>query len=129
MTQQESNVIDGHIDEIVKAKWLAMGLSQSDLAEVLGQIQNDDKASNGTSAGRLMQIAEALNVPVTFFHRQPGTTGQEERDLSSIAPLDSLQSLLALRLLQAFHELTDQGAREVLVQLAEQIVKRQVNHR
>ena len=27
---------DGQIDQLVKAKWLAIGLSQYDLAEVLG---------------------------------------------------------------------------------------------
>jgi hypothetical protein len=34
-----------------------------------------------------------------------------------------------LRLLRAFHELTDQGTKEVLVHLAEQIVKRQTDRR
>jgi hypothetical protein len=29
-------ISDGHIDRLVKAQWLAVGLSQSDLAEVLG---------------------------------------------------------------------------------------------
>lgn len=27
---------DGQIDQLVKARWLAIGLSQNDLAEVLG---------------------------------------------------------------------------------------------
>ena len=27
---------DGQIDQLVKARWLALGLSQNDLAEVLG---------------------------------------------------------------------------------------------
>jgi ribosome-binding protein aMBF1 (putative translation factor) len=28
--------IDGPLDQLVKARWLAIGLSQTDLAEVLG---------------------------------------------------------------------------------------------
>jgi hypothetical protein len=131
MTQEESDAVDGHIDQIVKARWLAMGLSQTDLAEVLGlasaQMQKDDKGPNG--AGRHLQLADALQVRVDFFRRPAGETGQEDPDLSSIEPFGSLQTLLALRLLRAFHELTDQAAKEMLVQLAEQIVKRQTDGR
>jgi hypothetical protein len=130
MTPEESNAIDGHIDQIVKARWLAMGLSQTDLAEVLGltcaQMQKDDKGPNG--ADHHLQLADALNVPVDFFRRAAGET-REDPDLSSIEPFGSLQTLLALRLLRAFHELTDQAAKQMLVQLAEQIVKRQTDRR
>ena len=35
---------DGQIDQLVKARWLAIGLSQNDLAEVLGAAP---KISNG----------------------------------------------------------------------------------
>jgi hypothetical protein len=31
-----SNSTEGPIDQLVKARWLALGLSQNDLAEVLG---------------------------------------------------------------------------------------------
>ena len=31
-----SKSTDGQIDQLVKARWLALGLSQDDLAEVLG---------------------------------------------------------------------------------------------
>ncbi len=31
-----SKSTDGQIDQLVKARWLALGLSQNDLAEVLG---------------------------------------------------------------------------------------------
>jgi hypothetical protein len=117
MTHKQSNAIEGHIDQIINARWFAMGLSQTDLAEVLGLAfrEPDDTATNG--AGRAAQIAHALDVATT----------REERELSS--PSNALQSLLALRLLRAFHALTDQAAKEVVVQLAEQMVKRQINRR
>jgi transcriptional regulator with XRE-family HTH domain len=130
MTPEESNAIDGQIDQIVKARWLAMGLSQTDLAEVLGltctQMQKDEKGPNGANH---LQLADALNVPVDFFRRPAGAISQQEPDLASLEPFGSLQTLLALRLLRAFHELTDQAAKEMLVQLAEQIVKRQADRR
>ena len=122
MTDQRGDGIDGPIDQLVKARSLAIGLSQTDLAEALGldQTQKGGKATNST--GRLMLVAEALNVPVRSSSRRSSETGPDPS-------ISSLQSLLALRLLRAFHELTDQGTKEVLVHLAEQIVKRQTDRR
>ena len=123
---------DGHIDQLVKARWLAIGLSQTDLAEVLDatfQQTADGNGSNCVDTDRLMQIAEALEIPADFFYGQTVKTGQEAPDLSSAQCASSLQSVLALRLMRAFQDLTDQRTREVLVQLAEQIVKRQIHRR
>ena len=127
MTQTEENAIDGQIDQIIKARWLAIGLSETDLAEVLGLASqpDDDNAANETGAGRLVQIAEALDVPVDVLFHRPG----KSQPNGSLSPFTPLQSLLALRLLRAFHALTDQGTKEVVVQLAEQIVKRQTGRR
>ncbi len=122
---------DGHIDQLVKAGWLLIGLSQTDLAEVLGatfqQTAKDGNGSNGVDAGRLMQVAEALDIPVDLFRNHAIEGEREAPDLSSAQRLSSLQSVLALRLLRAFLDLTDLRTKEVLVQLAEQIVKRQAS--
>jgi transcriptional regulator with XRE-family HTH domain len=118
---------DGHIDQLVKARWLAIGLSQTDLAEVLDatfQQTADGNGSNGVDTDRLMQVAEALEIPADFFY---GKTIRTEQEASSAQCAGSLQSVLALRLMRAFQDLTDQRTKEVLVQLAEQIVKRQIH--
>jgi transcriptional regulator with XRE-family HTH domain len=120
---------DGQIDQLVKAGWLAIGLSQTDLAEVLDaafqQPPEHGNGSNGVDRARLMQIAEALDIPFDFRQRQPATPEQPDRDLAPAPGLDSLQSFLGLRLLQAFCELRDHRTKRMLVHLAEQIVKRQ----
>jgi hypothetical protein len=120
---------DGRIDQLVKARWLAIGLSPTDLAEVLDatfQQTADDNGSNGVDMDRLMQIAEALEIPADFFC---GKTIRTEQEASSAQCAGSLQSVLALRLMRAFQDLTDLRTKEVLVQLAEQIVKRQIHRR
>ena len=103
----------GNIEQFVKARWLAMGVSQSDLAEILdAAFQQNGKDGGGpgvVDAGRLRQVAEALDTPITG------------------AAAGSLQSLLELRLLLAFVELRDDRTKRMLVHLAEQIVKRQGN--
>jgi hypothetical protein len=121
MSQEDSNVVDLHIDRIVKARWLALGLSPADLAEALGPDgPKDDKTANG--GGSPLRLAGTLDVRAASLHF-PARSG--EPDLSSIEGLGSVETMLALRLLRAFHGLNDQATREVLVQLAEQIVKRQ----
>ena len=120
---------DGPIDQLVKARWLAIGLSQTDLAEVLDatfQQTADGNGSNCVDTDRLMQVAEALEIPADFFF---GRTIRTEQEASSAQCASSLQSVLALRLMRAFQDLTDLRTKEVLVQLAEQIVKRQMHRR
>ena len=122
---------DGHVDQFVKARWLAIGLSQADLAEVLGgtfqQTPEDGNGSNGLDADRLMQVAEALQIPVDLLYSQAIGTERDAQDLSSAQRINSLQSVLALRLLRAFRDMTDLRTKEVLILLAEQIVKCQAN--
>jgi hypothetical protein len=123
------NLTDGPIDRLVKARWLAIGVSQSDLAEVLDaafqQGQSEGNGSNGADANRLLQVAEALD----FLHSHAVRVEQREPESLSAQNASSLQSLLELRLLRAFHELSDNRTRRMLVHLAEQIVKRQANRR
>lgn len=124
---------DGHVDQLVKARWLAIGLSQADLAEVLGgtlQLTSEDgNGSNCIDADRLMQVADALQIPIDFFYGQTIGTEREAPDLSSAQRINSLQSVLALRLLRAFQDMTDLRTKEVLILLAEQIVKCQASRR
>ncbi len=124
---------DGPVDQFVKARWLAIGLSQADLAEVLGgtlQLTTEDgNGSNYVDGDRLMQVADALQIPIDFFYGQTIGTEREAPDLSSAQRINSLQSVLALRLLRAFQDMTDLRTKEVLILLAEQIVKCQASRR
>jgi len=118
------HVSDGPIDRLVKAKWLAIGLSQSDLAEVLSaalkpRFEESERSERGDPA-RLRQIADALELPADLLR------GAGERARLAAAPEhDPLQSLLDLRLLRAFRELQDHRTKQTLIHLAEQMVKRQ----
>ena len=119
---------DGQIDQLVMARWLAIGLSQDDLAEVLGaQVQQAAKPANGSGRAdvrRLMQVADALGVSPDLF---PGHAAAAKPQRTEPFPGDSgaMQALLELRLLRVFRELQDNNTKRVLINLAEQIVKRQ----
>jgi transcriptional regulator with XRE-family HTH domain len=118
---------DENPDRIVKARWLAIGLSQTDLVEILDaaleQVSRDADGSNGVDADRLAKIAEALNISADAFN---GHAVRVETDSSSQGS-GSLQSLLELRLLQALQSLRDHRIKWMLVHLAERLVKRENN--
>ena len=120
------NSTDG-LDQLVKARWLALGLSQDDLAEVLGAPggQPAPRPTNGSGradVGRLMQVADALGVSHDLFQ---GLAPASRKPDCSTSESDTVQALLELRLLRLFRELEDHNAKRMLIQLAEQIVKRQ----
>jgi transcriptional regulator with XRE-family HTH domain len=117
-----SNSTEGTIDQLVKARWLALGLSQKDLAEVL---QPAAKAANGSGrpdVSRLMQVADALGVSHELFQ---GLASAARKTETFGTDTETMQALIELRLLRVFRELQDDNSRRVLIQLAEQIVKRQ----
>jgi hypothetical protein len=101
---------DGPIDRRVAARLLAIGLSPTDLAELLDAAfaPHESNPSTTIDVGRLAQVAKALDMPAA--QRNPA----------------SQQSLLQLRLLRAFCGLSDHRAQRTLVYLAEQLAKCQV---
>ena len=119
------HVSDGQIDRLVKARWLAIGLSQNDLAEVLSAAlkprHEESERSERSDPSRLLHIAEALELPPDLL-RNAGD-GARRKPIDEREPL---QSLLDLRLLRAFRELQDHRTKRTLIHLAEQMVKRQV---
>jgi len=117
-----SNSTDAQIDQLLKARWLALGLSQKDLAEVLQPAAKTANGSRRPDVERLMQVADALGVSHDLFQGL-ATTLRKVDDCE--ADNAAMQALLELRLLRVFRELADHNAKQVLIQLAEQIVKRQ----
>lgn len=63
--------VDRHVGERVRHRRAEMGLTQSDLAKALGlsyqQMQKYETAANRLSAGKLFEIAQALQVPASYF--------------------------------------------------------------
>jgi hypothetical protein len=122
---------DEHIDRLVKAHWLEIGLSPRDLAEILNAVlqqspkQEDDPDRAGTE--RLMRVSKALDVPVDLLRNGQSATDQSDGKVLSGDVAGSVLSLFELRLLRAFSQLRDHRTKRLLIQLAEQIVKRQTD--
>jgi len=71
MLKKVPNPIDRHVGARVRMQRLVVGVSQEKLGGALGltfqQVQKYEKGSNRISASRLQQIANMLDVPVSFF--------------------------------------------------------------
>ncbi|MGB9365959.1 MAG: helix-turn-helix transcriptional regulator [Xanthobacteraceae bacterium] len=113
---------DVEIGRKIRALRLERGLSQSGLAERIGltfqQVQKYEKGANRVSAGRLQQIADVLNVPITFFYSGMGAKAKKEAVPSGIA---FLQTKGAMRLMRAYTEISSRTTKYALVVLAESL--------
>jgi transcriptional regulator with XRE-family HTH domain len=112
------------IGEKIRALRLERGLSQHELGAAVGvtfqQIQKYERGANRVAAGRLRRIADALEVPVTFFYR--GTApAAAHRD----AGFGYLKSKKSLRLARAFAQIPSAQARNALVVVVEMIRDKQ----
>jgi len=110
---------DVEIGRKIRALRLERGLSQSELADAIGltfqQVQKYEKGTNRVSAGRLVQIADKLDVPVMFFY-----SGLGAKPNGSLA---LLQSKGAVRLLRAYGAIGSRTTKYALVTLAESLSK------
>ena len=115
---------DKQVGESLRAHRLAAGMSQGDLAKLLGvsfqQVQKYEKGVNRVGAGRLPQIAEIFGVPVGVFFKATmdvstgGATG-------SAIPANLVTDSATVRLLAAYSEITDRSIRRRLSELIESI--------
>ena len=122
---------DEQIDRLVKAHWLEIGLYPRDLADILNAVlqqspkQDDDPDRAGSE--RLLRVSKALDVPVDLLRNGQSATDQPDARVLSGEAARSVLSLFELRLLRAFSQLRDPRSKRLLIHLAEQIVRRQVD--
>jgi transcriptional regulator with XRE-family HTH domain len=125
MKKRTGDPRDVEIGRRIRALRLERGLSQTELGNLLGitfqQIQKYEKGANRVAAGRLQRIAEALDVPITFFYS--GSTDRKARvDEDSIdVGLSFLETAGAVRLVRAYSKIEDRRMRRALVELTERI--------
>ena len=116
---------DDQIDQLVQARWRAIGLSQADLAEILcagaSLHKNGVDGTVKIETGRLATVAEMLGIAADILNHRPAATAHTQGGQAS----ESLQSLLELRMLRVFRDVKDPDTKRILIELAEQIVKRQ----
>ena len=114
------NPIDKHVGSRVRMRRMMLAMSQEKLGDALGltfqQVQKYEKGVNRVGAGRLVRVAEALDVPVSFFF---GATDAGSEDTRAI--LGFLDTSYSLRLLRAFSRIPHGEVQRAVVDLVESI--------
>ena len=91
------------IAQRMRARRIALGLTQADVAEALGvsfqQLQKYESGENRIGAGQLYTLANLLDVSIDFFFRN----GDAGKLLCSGVDQDLARSSQSVRLIKAFH--------------------------
>ena len=117
MDPKTPHPIDVHVGNRIRLRRKLINMTQEQLARDLGitfqQVQKYERGSNRVSASRLFQIAEILDVTVTFFFddwdNQP-VGAQNEKSL--------FRDERSLTMLSYFDRISDDKVRDQLVALA-----------
>lgn len=112
--------VDVHVGKRVRHRRWLVGMTQQQLAEKVGikfqQIQKYETGANRISASRLWDIAEALEVPVSFFFEGLEEPQKEDSEKSRV-PADLLGDKEALDLVRSYYAIPE-NQRRLLFDLA-----------
>lgn len=110
--------VDVHVGKRVRHRRWLVGMTQQQLAERVGikfqQIQKYETGANRISASRLWDIADALDVQVSFFFEGIETEGADpaEPKAESI-PADLLGDKEALDLVRSYYAIPENQRRRL----------------
>jgi len=129
MTAKTINSTDKHVGARVRMRRLMLGLSQTKLGDALHltfqQVQKYEKGANRIGAGRLQQIGNILQVPVSFFFEgAPDTLGHKRTGPDAPSPAyvsEFLASSHGLALIKAFMKIKEAKLRRTIVDLVTEI--------
>lgn len=112
---------DVEVGRRIRIRRLERQMSQTELATRLGvtfqQVQKYEKGLNRVGAGRLMRVAEALEVPVSFFFLEEGRSAAPEQP----SVMNFLDTAYSVRLVQAFARINERSVQKAIVDLVERL--------
>lgn len=111
--------VDVHVGKRVRHRRWLVGMTQQQLAEQVGikfqQIQKYETGANRVSASRLWDIADALDVSVSFFFE--GLKDAEEQTASAAkkgtVPADIMGDKEALDLVRSYYAIPENQRRRL----------------
>lgn len=128
---RRADVRDAEVGRRVRSRRLECRLSQTELADRIGvtfqQVQKYEKGVNRIGAGRLQRISEALEVPISFFFGggTATTTARDNSNTGAESVFGFLQTSGSVRIVKAFHKIKSRKARQLLVEMAEELADAQ----
>ncbi len=107
--------VDVHVGKRIRQRRWLTGMTQQQLAQKVGikfqQIQKYETGANRVSASRLWDIADALDVPVSFFFE--GIEAEDSQENSSTVPADIMGDKEALDLVRSYYSIPENQRRRL----------------
>lgn len=107
--------VDVHVGKRVRHRRWLIGMTQQQLAEQVGikfqQIQKYETGANRISASRLWDIADSLDVPVSFFFE--GLDNVDREGDRSDVPADLMGDKEALDLVRSYYAIPENQRRRL----------------
>ena len=108
--------VDVHVGKRIRHRRWLVGMTQQQLAESVGikfqQIQKYETGANRVSASRLWDIADALDVEVSFFFEGLENDSGEREETNSV-PSDLLGDKEALDLVRSYYAIPENQRRRL----------------
>ncbi|WP_212525408.1 helix-turn-helix transcriptional regulator [Actibacterium sp. MT2.3-13A] len=108
--------VDVHVGKRIRHRRWMVGMTQQQLAERVGikfqQIQKYETGMNRVSASRLWDIADALEVPVSFFFEGLDQKRQKP-EVAGAVPADILSDKEALELVRSYYSIPETQRRRL----------------
>lgn len=113
-----SSEIDVHLGRRLRRRRRLLGMTQQQLAAVCGvrfqQIQKYECAANRMSAARLWQLAEVLEVPVSYFYEGLSQAQRAAHAADGEGGGEMLARKETRDLIQAYYQLGERPRRRLL---------------
>ncbi len=128
MAKKQPDPVDKHVGSRVRMRRLMLHMSQSTLADGLAltfqQVQKYEKGTNRMGSSRLQQVANILQVPVTFFFEDaPGQPKINGKAPSPAYVSDFLATSDGLALVRSFTRIKSAKLRRTIVNMVEDIAR------
>ena len=123
------NPIDIHVGSRIRLRRTLMGMSQERLGEAIGltfqQVQKYERGVNRVSASRLFEVAQVLDVPISFFYDDMSEAGVRHvpqgpagfSDCQDGFTDDTLNRRETLELVRAYYRIADADVRKRMFDL------------
>ncbi|WP_386625674.1 helix-turn-helix domain-containing protein [Sulfitobacter geojensis] len=109
--------VDVHVGQKIRQRRWLTGMTQQRLAELVGikfqQIQKYETGANRVSASRLWDIADALDVNVSFFFDGIKTEEEEAQTQAETVPADLLGDKEAMDLIRSYYSIPEDQRRRL----------------
>lgn len=110
------HVVDAHVGKRIRQRRWLVGMTQQKLAELVGikfqQIQKYETGANRVSASRLWDIAESLDIDVSFFF-DGIREAQEAAATAGSIPVDMMGDKEAMELVRSYYAIPENQRRRL----------------